>query len=61
MNTAWDGMNIMPEMDGFEVCKQLKEDEQTASIPIIFISALDETIDKVQAFSMGGVDYITKP
>lgn len=52
---------MMPGMDGFEVCRQLKDDEQTASIPIIFISALDETMDKVKAFSMGGVDYITKP
>lgn len=52
---------MMPEIDGFEVCRQLKEDEQTAGIPIIFISALDETIDKVKAFTLGGVDYITKP
>jgi phosphoserine phosphatase RsbU/P len=52
---------MMPGMDGFEVCRQLKEDEQTANIPIIFISALNETIDKVKAFSLGGVDYITKP
>lgn len=52
---------MMPEMDGFEVCRQLKANEQTAGIPIIFISALDETIDKVKAFGLGGVDYITKP
>ena len=51
----------MPEMDGFEVCRRLKEDEQTCSIPIIFISALDEVLDKVKAFTMGAVDYITKP
>ncbi len=52
---------MMPVMDGFEVCRQLKQDKATAGIPIIFISALDETSDKVRAFSLGGVDYITKP
>lgn len=52
---------MMPGMDGFEVCKELKADEQTAGIPIIFISALYETNEKVKAFSLGGVDYITKP
>ncbi len=51
----------MPEMDGYEVCQRLKESETFRDIPIIFISALTETIDKVKAFSMGGVDYITKP
>ncbi len=51
----------MPEMSGYEVCQQLKADEQTRDIPIIFISALNETIDKVKAFAVGGVDYITKP
>jgi PAS domain S-box-containing protein len=51
----------MPEMDGFEVCKILKADEQNRDIPIIFISALDEVFDKVKAFEIGGVDYITKP
>ncbi len=52
---------MMPGTGGFDVCKQLKADEQTAKIPIIFISALDETSDKVKAFSLGGVDYISKP
>jgi diguanylate cyclase (GGDEF)-like protein len=52
---------MMPNMDGFEVCRQLKANSKTAEIPIIFISALDEVLDKVQAFSIGGVDYITKP
>ncbi len=52
---------MMPGMDGFEVCRHLKVDQGTAGIPVIFISALNETIDKVKAFSMGGVDYITKP
>lgn len=51
----------MPEMSGFEVCRQLKTDERTQDIPVIFISALDDTQDKVKAFEMGGVDYITKP
>ncbi len=51
----------MPDMDGYEVCSRLKEDERTAHIPIIFISALDQVEDKVQAFQFGGVDYITKP
>lgn len=51
----------MPEMSGYEVCKHLKADERTRDIPIIFISALDETQDKVKAFTVGGVDYITKP
>jgi sigma-B regulation protein RsbU (phosphoserine phosphatase) len=52
---------MMPEMDGYEVCRRLKEIEGLKNIPIIFISALHETIDKVKAFSAGGVDYITKP
>jgi len=51
----------MPEMDGYEVCERLKSDEQTRHIPVIFISALSETFDKVKAFSVGGVDYVTKP
>jgi CheY-like chemotaxis protein len=51
----------MPDMDGYEVCQQLKTSERTASIPVIFLSALDEPIDKVKAFAVGGVDYITKP
>jgi two-component system sensor histidine kinase/response regulator len=51
----------MPEMNGYEVCQHLKADERTRDIPIIFISALDETQDKVKAFIVGGVDYITKP
>jgi serine phosphatase RsbU (regulator of sigma subunit) len=51
----------MPSMDGFEVCRLLKEDERTRSIPVIFISALDDLEDKVRAFHAGGVDYVTKP
>lgn len=51
----------MPEMGGFEVCEQLKSDPRTREIPVIFISALGDVIDKVKAFGVGGVDYITKP
>jgi DNA-binding response OmpR family regulator len=51
----------MPEMDGYEVCKRLKADEATKDIPVIFLSAFTETADKVKAFSLGAVDYITKP
>jgi two-component system, sensor histidine kinase and response regulator len=51
----------MPDMDGYEVCRRLKENPQTCEIPVIFISALDEVFDKVKAFTSGGVDYIQKP
>jgi two-component system sensor histidine kinase/response regulator len=51
----------MPGMDGFETCKAMKADARLASIPIIFISALDDSIDKVKAFQAGGRDYVTKP
>jgi PleD family two-component response regulator len=51
----------MPDMNGFEVCERLKSDPHTRDIPIIFISALDRAADKVEAFRLGGVDYITKP
>ncbi len=51
----------MPGMDGYEVCEYLKEDASTRDIPVIFISALDATADKLRAFSAGGVDYVTKP
>ena len=51
----------MPEMNGYQVCEQLKAGEHTRDIPVLFISALDELKDKVKAFSIGGVDYITKP
>lgn len=52
---------MMPGLDGYEVCKRLKADPKTSDIPIIFISAIDQTVDKVKAFEVGGVDYITKP
>ena len=51
----------MPEMDGYEVCLHLKRDPQLKEVPVLFISALSETSEKVKAFSVGGVDYITKP
>lgn len=51
----------MPEMNGYEVCKTLKADPLTSEIPILFISALSDAADKVQAFTLGAVDYITKP
>src|SRR5471030_3229705 len=51
----------MPEMNGYEVCQHLKADPDLRGIPVIFISALNENLDKVKAFSMGGVDYLTKP
>jgi len=51
----------MPEMDGFELCRRLKEDPRLKDVPVIFISALTETEGKVKAFHRGGVDYITKP
>lgn len=51
----------MPEMDGYEVCRRLKQDPATEAIPVIFISALHEAEDKVCAFQTGGADYIVKP
>lgn len=52
---------MMPELGGFETCGKLKENEETKDIPIIFITALTDTADKLRAFREGGVDYITKP
>ena len=52
---------MMPEMDGYEVCRELKAAPETRDIPIIFITALDELEEKLKAFAAGGVDYITKP
>jgi len=51
----------LPDIDGYEVCRQLKSDERTVDIPIIFLSALNETFNKVQGLAAGGVDYIAKP
>ena len=51
----------MPEMDGFEVCRRLKQDERTRDIPVIFVSALQDVLNRVQGFEAGGVDFISKP
>ena len=52
---------LMPGLDGFETCRQLKASETTRKIPIIFMTALTETVDKIKGFEVGGVDYLTKP
>lgn len=52
---------MLPEIDGYEFCQQLKSSKITQDIPIVFISALDESLDKVKAFDVGGADYILKP
>lgn len=51
----------MPGMDGYEVCRRLKEDEETRDIPVVFISALDDLAARIKGFEVGGVDYISKP
>ena len=52
---------MMPEMDGYEVCRQLKTNLTTCNIPVIFVSAMDEVTDETKGFELGAVDYITKP
>lgn len=52
---------MMPGLDGFDVCKRLQADDATGDVPVIFLTALDGTFDKVRAFSLGAVDYVTKP
>ncbi|MBW4508879.1 MAG: EAL domain-containing protein [Scytonematopsis contorta HA4267-MV1] len=52
---------MMPDVNGYEVCQRFKNWRETADIPVIFVSALDDVFDKVKAFKVGGVDYITKP
>jgi signal transduction histidine kinase len=52
---------MMPGIDGFETCRRLKADPRTRDVPVLFMTALSETADKVKAFAAGGVDYITKP
>jgi PAS domain S-box-containing protein len=52
---------LMPEMDGFETCRRIKEQQELADLPIIFMTALDSVEDKIEGFAVGGVDYITKP
>ncbi|HVR64493.1 MAG TPA: hybrid sensor histidine kinase/response regulator [Polyangia bacterium] len=51
----------MPGLDGYEVCRRIKGNDATADIPIIFVSAMDRAVDKVQAFDAGGADYVDKP
>jgi diguanylate cyclase (GGDEF)-like protein len=51
----------MPDLNGFEVCRRLKQSPDTRGLPVIFISALDDVLEKVRAFDEGGVDYVTKP
>ena len=63
-NTSFDLILLdimMPEMNGFEVCEQIKANSETTDIPVIFITALSDTRDKVKGFAAGGIDYITKP
>ena len=52
---------MMPGIDGFETCKRLKANQDTTKIPIIFMTAISETVDKVRGFTLGAVDYVTKP
>jgi len=52
---------MMPEMEGYEVCRQLKKNDATKNIPVIFITGLSEAMDEVKAFNTGAADYITKP
>lgn len=52
---------MMPEMDGFETCQQLKADKRTSEIPVIFMTALSETVNKVKGLTLGAVDYVTRP
>jgi DNA-binding NtrC family response regulator len=51
----------LPDLDGFEICRRLKESEKTGLIPVVFLSGLDDLADKIRGFESGGVDYITKP
>ena len=52
---------MMPGMDGFETCRHLKSNQKTKDIPVIFMTALSETVEKVKGLHLGAVDYITKP
>src|SRR5436305_1505101 len=52
---------MMPKIDGFETCRRLKARASTSDVPVLFMTALNETADKMKAFGTGGVDYITKP
>src|SRR5215831_5496991 len=52
---------LMPHMDGYEVCQRIKAQPQYRDIPVIFVTALTEAVDKIRGFEVGGVDYLTKP
>ena len=52
---------VLPDVDGFEVCRRLKRETVTRDVPVIFVTALEEVIDETTGFRVGGVDYITKP
>ena len=52
---------VLPDIDGFDVCRRLKSDERTRRIPVIFVTALEDVVDETTGFDVGGVDYITKP
>ncbi|KAF1081155.1 MAG: hypothetical protein GQF41_2423 [Candidatus Rifleibacterium amylolyticum] len=52
---------VMPDMDGFEVCRKLKESDNTASIPVIFLTGHADSSSVTRSYDLGGVDYITKP
>ena len=52
---------LMPEMDGFEVCRRLKKDERTEGIPVIFLAAVDDQTNEAEGLAVGAVDYISKP
>ncbi|MBF0561046.1 MAG: response regulator, partial [Alphaproteobacteria bacterium] len=52
---------MMPEMDGYEVCRRLKANKKTCDVPIVFVTAKDEALDEALGFDLGAVDYITKP
>jgi sigma-B regulation protein RsbU (phosphoserine phosphatase) len=52
---------MMPDMDGYEVCRRLKENEQTKNVPVIFLTAMDQTTDEARGFELGAADYMTKP
>lgn len=52
---------MMPELDGYEVCRRLKDDQATAQIPVIFVTALSDAEDEAKGLTLGAVDYITKP
>ncbi|OVE82517.1 hypothetical protein BVY04_00715, partial [bacterium M21] len=52
---------IMPGIDGFQTCSRIKNNDSTADIPVIFMSSLSDTVDRVKGFEAGGVDYISKP